>query len=114
MPPAIVYFESEAEHQEARRDAMRNRTTETRQQEYPETEITATVPTDRRASCHSKHIPESRPEMIAGFPNRLTSESHRRQTQARLHAISDHEQKMANRAVDLTTGKRAVFDWERV
>jgi len=39
------------------------------QPEYPEVEITATAATNRRASCHSKNIPEPRPAMIPGFPN---------------------------------------------
>jgi len=47
---------------------MPDRTTEARQQEYPEAEITTTATTDRRASCHSNNIPEARREKISGFP----------------------------------------------
>ena len=46
---------------------MRIRTTEARQPEYPEAEITTTATTDRRASCHNKNIPEARHEMMSGF-----------------------------------------------
>jgi len=68
MPPAIANIESHASRQRTWRDAMTIRTTEARQPEYPEAEITATATTDRRASCHSKNIPEARREMISGFP----------------------------------------------
>jgi len=65
---------------------------------------------NRHASCHSKNIPETRPDMISRFPTPAiaTVRRIRSSTQARVHATSDHEQKNANRAVDLTTGKRAV------
>ena len=62
MPPATAHFESHAPRQAIWRDAMRIRTTEASQEEYPEAEITATAATDRAASCHSKNIPEARRE----------------------------------------------------
>ena len=68
MPPATAYFESYAPRQRIWRDAMRIRTTEARQPEYPEAEITPTATSDRRASCHCNNIPEARLEMISGFP----------------------------------------------
>jgi len=107
MPPAIVHFESVADCQEAWREAMLMGTAEGTREKYPEAEITTTAATDRRACCHSKHIPEARSEMIASFPNRLTAAHRRTQTQARPHAQSDHEE-MANRAVQLIAG-RSVF-----
>ena len=36
---------------------------------YPDAKITATALLDRRASLHSKNIPEPRPEKMCGFPN---------------------------------------------
>jgi hypothetical protein len=69
MPPAIAHFESDTDHQGLWRDAMRIRTTEASQKEYPEAEMTTAATPDRRASCHSKNIPEAWREMISGFPN---------------------------------------------
>ena len=68
MAPSTAHFESHAPRQGIWRDAMPDRTTEARQQEYPEAEITTTATTDRRASCHSNNIPEARREKISGFP----------------------------------------------
>ena len=68
MPPAIVHFESHAQRQRMWREPMRIRTTEARQPEYPEAEITAPASLDRRASRHRKNIPEARHEKISGFP----------------------------------------------
>jgi len=109
MLSARVHFEIDDSGQRGCRGAMRIRTTERWQQEYPEAEIITSVVPDRHDLCHSKHIPEARPEMIASFPNRLTAVRRQTQTQARLHTMPDHERKRANRAVDLTTGKRAVW-----
>ena len=67
MPPAIVHYENQADRQGIWRDAMPHRTAEALKQKYPEAEITATASPDRRASCHSKNIPEARLEMIFGF-----------------------------------------------
>jgi len=39
---------------------MTDGTTEARQKEYPEAGITTTAMPGRRASCHSKYIPEAR------------------------------------------------------
>jgi hypothetical protein len=87
---------------------------------YPEAEITATAATERRASCHSKNIPEARGEMISGFPipalatvrpkkrysRKLNSTLQRSaRAQATLHSISDHEENIANRAVQLIAGR---------
>jgi len=68
MPQATAHFESDANRQGGCRDAMTIWTTEAIREIYPEAEITATDHTDRRAACHSKNIPESRPAMISGFP----------------------------------------------
>jgi len=58
MSPAAPHFESHADRQGIWRDAMTIWTTERLQPEYPEAAITATGSPDRRASCHSKNIPE--------------------------------------------------------
>ena len=110
MAPHIAIFESDADRRRICRRSMSMRTAESLQQEYPEAEITATAMPDRRAFCHSKNIPEARVAMIFSFPTPViaTSRRMRSSTQARFHAPPDHEQECANRAVDLTTGKRAV------
>jgi hypothetical protein len=64
----MAHFESHTSRQGIWREAMRLRTTERLQQEYPEAAITTTGSPDRRDSCHSKNIPEARLEMISGFP----------------------------------------------
>ena len=69
MPPATAHFESHADRQGIWREAMRRRTSEALQPEYPEAEITATATPGREASCHSKNIPEARRKMISGFPH---------------------------------------------
>jgi hypothetical protein len=68
MPPATAHFESHAPRQGIWLHAMRIRTTERLQPEYPETDIITTATRDRRVSCHSKNIPEARREIISGFP----------------------------------------------
>jgi len=70
----------------------------------------STAGPERHASLHSKNISEPRPHMISGFPNLVIASGRRvrTETQARFHAIPDHEPKCANRAVDLTTGKQVV------
>ena len=67
MAPATAHFESNAARQGRCIDAMRIRTTEHLQQEYPEADITTTATPDRRASYHSNNIPEARREMITGL-----------------------------------------------
>ena len=69
MPPARAHFESHAPRQGIWSDAMRIRTTESSQEEYPEADFTSTAKPDRRASFHCKNTPEARLEMISGFPN---------------------------------------------
>jgi hypothetical protein len=78
---------------------------------YPEAELTTIVETDRHASRHREYIPEPRLEMISGFPNPAlaTRRWRRTQTQARFHATPDHENKMANRPMDLTTMPSALL-----
>ena len=120
MPPATVYFERRDSRQELWRDAMTIRTTEARQQEYPETAITTTGIPHRRAIVHSRNIPEARREMISGFPipalatrrqirgysRRMNSTLQRSaRPQATFHAPSDHEGICANRAVQLIAGR---------
>jgi len=122
MAPATVHFESHVQRQGLWRDAILDRTTEAMQPEYPEAKITTTDTMDRRASCHSKNIPESRREMIYDFliPALATARPKRRysrkmqqpstlqkssRTQATFHAPSDHERKCANRAVQLIAGR---------
>jgi len=120
MPPATAHFETHAARQRIWRDAMRIRTTEARQPEYPEAEITTTATTDRRASCHSNNIPEARREMISGFPfpafatvrpqsrysrKMISTFQRSARAQATFHAISDHEENIANRAVQLIAGR---------
>ena len=122
MAPATVHFESHALRQEIWGEAMRIRTTERLQPEYPEAEITSTAMPDRHASCHSKNIPEARRDMISGFPNpavatvrpkrgysRMMKQPSTLQRSARaqatFHAISDHEENIANRAVQLIAGR---------
>ncbi|MCK9590262.1 MAG: hypothetical protein M0Q93_12995, partial [Terrimicrobiaceae bacterium] len=110
MLSAKAHFEIDDSGQRGCRGAMMIRTTERLRQEYPETGVTATISPDRRDLCHSKNIPEPRIEMIPSFPNSVisTGRQKRTQTQARFHTPSDHDRKRANRAVDLTTGTRAV------
>jgi len=120
MPPARAHFESHAPRQGIWREAMTIRTTEAKQQEYPEAEITATAKPDRRDPCHSKNIPEARLEMISRFPipalatrrpemrysRKMNSTLQRpAQAQASFHALPDHEGKYANRAVQLIAGR---------
>jgi|GEM_PF-1527024 len=120
MPPAMAHFESHTPRQGIWRDAMTIRTTEARQLEYPEAEITATAKPDRRDPSHSKHIPEAPLEMISGIPipvlatrrlkmryfKKMNSTLQRpAQAQASFHAIPDHEGKYANRAVQLIAGR---------
>jgi hypothetical protein len=69
MPPATPHFESHADRQGIWSDSMTIRTTEATRGIYSEAGITATATPDRRATCHSKNIPETRPDMISGFPN---------------------------------------------
>ena len=132
MLSARVHFEIDDSGQRVCCGAMTIRTTERLQQKYPETGVTAIISTDRQTSCHSrnipetaitmtaspdrrdlchsKNIPEARIEMIPSFPNSVIStfRQKRTQTQARFHTPPDHDRKRANRAVDLTTGTRAV------
>jgi len=68
MLPAIAHFESHAQRQGIWREAMRIRTTERLQPEYPEAEITAPASLDRKASRHSRNISEARHEKISGCP----------------------------------------------
>ena len=69
--------------------------------EYPEAEITTTVSKDHPDSCHSKNIPEPRPDMISGFPNPALATP----PEAVFHALPDHEGNNANRAVQLIAGR---------
>ena len=55
--------------------------------------------------CH-RRLPEARFEMIAGL--RLSRFDAATPLRAVFHAIPDHERELANRAVDLTTGKWAL------
>jgi hypothetical protein len=55
-----------------------------------------------------KQYPEHRPDMISSFPNTLMPTDGPSQTQARIHAISDHESKSANKAVQLIAGLSVV------
>ena len=119
---------------------MQIRTAEASQPEYPEAEITAAAKPDRRASFHSKNIPEARLEVMSVFPNRVLASvrpkredrsnmqaeadvdrsrfphfDQRRQhaatlqrstrAQATFQAPPDHEEKSANRAVQLIAGR---------
>jgi hypothetical protein len=123
MPPAIAHFESRAPRQRIWRDAMRLQTTEASQKEYPEAAITPTAAPDRQAFCHSRNIPEARPDMITDFPIRalatgrpkrkysrkmISTSQRSARAQATFHAISDHEENIANRPMDLTTGTQDV------
>ena len=120
MPPAIAHFESAADRQGGCRDAMTNRTAEAIREIYPEAGITTTAMPDRHGLRHSKNIPESRSAMISGFPNseiaagrpkggysrRMKSTLQRAaRAQATFHAIPDHEENIANRAVQLIAGR---------
>jgi len=69
MPPTTAHFESHADRQGMRREAMRRRTSEASQEVYSEAEITETATPGREASCHSNNILEARSEMISGFPH---------------------------------------------
>ena len=100
MAPATAHFESDADRRRIWRNAMRIRTTEASQQEYPEAKITATTLQDRHASCHSKNIPEPRPDMMSSFPNSVIAMPRRMrtETQAGFHAMPDHERKLCEQA----------------
>jgi len=107
MPPANIDFESDTDRQEVWRSAMPDRTTEALKAENPEAGITTTVNLDHRATRHSKNIPEPRHEMISGIP--IPARSDRRpmpaETQAQGDVTPDHENKTANRAVQLIAGR---------
>ena len=57
MPSATAYFESHATRQRILCDAMTIRTTEARQKEFPEAEITTTAATERHDFHQSTNIP---------------------------------------------------------
>jgi hypothetical protein len=132
MLSARVHFEIDDSGQGVCCGAMRIRTTERWQQEYPEAAIPAALAPDRSLHAtaeypeaaitmtgspdrndlrHSKNIPESRIKMISCFPNSLisTGRQKRTETQARFHTPSDHGRKWANGAVHLTTMPSALL-----
>jgi hypothetical protein len=56
----------------------------------------------------AEQYPEHRPDMISSSPNPARSTGGLNQTQARIHATSDHESKCANKAVQLIAGLPGV------
>ena len=80
MAQAIAHSESLDSRHRILRDATQIRTTEPRQQEYPEAKITTSATPDRHASYHSNYIPEPRIAMIPGFPTPVipSSRQHRK------------------------------------